>query len=217
LTPIRDERTLGVVKRLVASVTFGVVAFAAAALGDPIQKWQTPNGSLYFGDRPPQGSTLVETYADTPALPATAVSSDPDALSQAAADGRDIIRRREAAREAERQADAARELRMAEIEASQIDGYDGAPFWWITGGVTPCRFGEPCGHDFRFPRRHVLHDMHNHFFSNNHLFLQSPFFPTKRFFPGNQVSRTNHFFPNRSSQFRFAPSFQMSARFGARH
>jgi hypothetical protein len=225
-----------VVKRFVASVTLGLVAFAAAALGDAIQKWQTPDGSLYFGDRPPKGSTLVETYADTPALPATVVSSDQAALSQAAADGRDIIRRREAARETERQADAARELRMAGIEPSQIGGYDSAPFWFITGGVVPCGFGEPCGHDFRFSRRPVPHDMRNHFFPNNeffpnnHFFFENqffpskPFFPSKRFFPSKQVFRNNHFFPKMSSQFRFAlapppaprRSFQMSARFGGR-
>ena len=193
--------------RFVACVTFGLLAVAAVALGDAIQKWQTPDGSLYFGDRPPTGSTLLETYPDTPAPPATVVASDPAALSQAAADGRDIIRRREASREAERQADAARETRMAEIEASQIDEYDSAPFWFITGGVSPCRFGEPCGHDrFRFPRRQAPHDVRNHFFPNNHFF------------------RNNHFFPKTFPPFRFAPapppaprrSFQMSARLGGR-
>jgi hypothetical protein len=210
------------VKRLVARAILGVVAIAAAALGDAIQKWQTPDGSLYFGDRPPKGSTLVETYADTPALPATAVSSDSDALSQAAADGREIIRQREAAREAERQADAARELRLAEIEASQIDGYDSAPFWFITGGVVPCRFGDPCGHDFRFSRRHFPGDMRNPFFLKNRFFPSNAFFPRKRFFPGNQVFLNNHFFPRASAQSRFGPapaprrSFQMSARLGGR-
>jgi hypothetical protein len=219
------------VKHLVASVTLGLVAFAAAALGDAIQKWQTPEGSWYFGDRPPKGSTLVETYADTPSLPVTAVSSDAAALSQAAAEGRDIIRRREAAREAERLADTARELRMAEIEASQIDGYGSAPFWFITGGVVPCRFGEPCGRDLRFPGGHVPHDMGNHFFPNDHFFLKNQFFPTShffprnRFFPRNQLFRKNPFFPGMSSHLRSAPapsqaprrSFQMSARFGGRH
>jgi hypothetical protein len=136
-----------VVKRLVASVTVGLIAFAAVALADAIQKWRTPDGSLYFGDRPPAGSTLVETYPDTPALPATVVSSDVADLSQAAADGRDIIRRREAAREAERQADAARETRMAEIEASQGDSYADEPFWFITSTIPPCRFGGPCTRD----------------------------------------------------------------------
>jgi hypothetical protein len=209
------------VKRFVASVILGVVALAAAALGDAIQKWKTPDGSLYFGDRPPKGSVLVETYADTPALPATVVSSEPDALSQAAADGREIIRQREAAREAERQAEAARELRMAEIEASQVDGYGSSPFWFTTGGVVPCLFGEPCGRDFRFSH-HFPGDMRNQFFLKNRFFASNAFFPRKRFFPGNQVFRNDHFFPRTSTQFRFRPapshrrSFQMSARFGGR-
>jgi len=208
------------VKRLVASVTLAVVACAAAALGDAIQKWQTPDGALYFGDRPPKGSTLVETYADTPVPPATAVSSDQAALSQAAADGRDIIRRREAVREAERQADAARELRMAQIEASQIDGYDSAPFWFITGGFVPCRFGEPCGHDIRFFRRDVSDNIRHPFFLKNRFFPSNAFFPRRRFFPGHQFFRNDHLLPRTPTQFRFGPapaprrSPQMSARFG---
>jgi hypothetical protein len=201
-------------------VTFGLLAVAAAALGDAIQKWRTPDGSLYFGDRPPTGSTLLETYPDTPASPATVVSSDLAALSQAAADGRDIIRRREASREAERQAEAARDTRMAEIEASQIDQYGSAPFWFITGGVSPCRFGEPCGHDdFGFHHRKAPHEVHNHFFPSNHFFRGKHFFPSNHFaFPNNPFS------PKMFPPFRPAParapaarsSFQMSARLGGR-
>jgi hypothetical protein len=183
------------VNRLVATVTLGLIAVAAVAVADAIQKWRTPGGSLYFGDRPPSGSTLLDTYPDTPALPATVVSSDLAAFSQAAADGRDIIRRREVAREAERQADAVREARIAEIEASQVDAYTSAPFWFTTGTVSPCRFGAPCGHDhFRFPRQQARHDVRFH----------------------------NQFFPSVVPPFRPAPapppaarrSFQMSARLG---
>jgi hypothetical protein len=184
------------VNRLVASVTLGLIAVAAVAVADAIQKWRTPDGSLYFGDQPPGGSTLLDTYPDTPALPAKVVPSDVAALSQAAADGRDIIRRREAAREVERQTDAAREAQMAEIEASQVDADTSAPFWFTTGTVSPCRFGRPCGHDhFRFPRKQVPHDVRFH----------------QQFFP----------FPSVVPPFRPAPplpvarrSFQMSARLG---
>lgn len=145
--------------RLVTSVTLGLIAVAAVAAADTIQKWRTLEGSLYFGDRPPQGSTLVDTYPDTPAPPATVVSSDAASLSQAAADGREIIRRREAAREAERQADEAREARMAEIAASQVDSYAFEPFWFITSTIPPCRFGEPCARDHvRNRRRQGPHD-----------------------------------------------------------
>ena len=134
-------------KRLVASAVLGLIAITSVAAADAIQKWRTPEGSFYFGDRPPAGSTLVDTYPDTPGPPATVASSDVASLSQAAADGREIIRRREASREAERQADAAREARMAEIAASQVDSYAYEPFWFITSTIPPCRFGEPCARD----------------------------------------------------------------------
>jgi hypothetical protein len=195
------------------SLTLGLVAVAAAAMGDAIQKWQTPDGSLYFGDRPPKGSTLVETYADTPALPTT-VGTGGLALSQAAADGRDIIRRREAERNAERQADTARELGLAEIEASQIGGYYSVPFWF-TGGIAPCRFGEPCGRDSRFVGRHVPRD------ANNHFFFKNSFISDTRFLSGPHVFGSHPFFPKASSQLRLAPALpharQTSSGFGGRH
>jgi len=213
------------VKRFFASVTLGLIAFAAPALGDAIQKWQTPDGSLYFGDRPPKGSTLVETYADTPALRATVVSSDLADLSRAAADGRDIIRRREAERDAERRAETVRELRMAEIGASQIDGYYPFEPFWFTGGVAACRFGKPCSHDLRFLHRHVSHDRHNHFFPeffpDNHFSLKNQLITGKQFFSRNRAFGNRRLFPKVSSQFRLAPTVpharQMSSRFGGRH
>src|SRR5205085_3631371 len=117
---------------------------------DAIQKWRTPAGSLYFGDHPPPGSTLVETYAETPTAPADTVIPDADGatLSRAAADGREIIRRRQEERAAERKEDAEREARAAEIAASQQSYDDSAPYWFITSTVTPCRFGN-CFHGHR--------------------------------------------------------------------
>lgn len=38
-----------------------VTLFASLACAQLIQKWKTPAGMLYFGDRPPAGSTLVGT------------------------------------------------------------------------------------------------------------------------------------------------------------
>jgi hypothetical protein len=120
---------------------------------DAIQKWRTPSGSFYFGDHPPSGSTLVETYADTPKLQAETVIPEAESatLSQAAADGRDIIRRRQEERAAERKADAEREARAAEVAANQQSYDASAPFWFITSTVTPCRFGD-CFHGHRHHR-----------------------------------------------------------------
>jgi hypothetical protein len=136
-----------------------IVPVAAALLGlaevsgaDGIQKWRTPAGSLYFGDHPPTGSTLVETYADSPSSPSQApvAPSEQAELSKAAAEGRDIIRRREEARAEQRRADQEREAREAEAAAAAAPLYDSGYPWYIaTTNVAPCRVGERC---FRDPK-----------------------------------------------------------------
>jgi len=132
--------------RFVLVLTLCVVGAAAIVSADAIQKWRAPDGSLYFGDHPPSGSTLVGTYADAPTSPSASVIPDAESatLSRAAADGREIIRQRQEERAAERKADAQREARAAEIAASQQSYDDSAPFWFITSTVTPCRFGDAC-------------------------------------------------------------------------
>jgi len=137
-------------------LTLGLVACSAVALAEPIQKWRTPDGSLFFGDHPPPGSTLVATYPDTASPPITVIPGEVASLAQAAADGRDIIRRREEERAADRRADQERDARQAELEA-QAAYDDGAPFWFITSTVSPCRFGDSCFHPHRGHHRR-FHD-----------------------------------------------------------
>jgi hypothetical protein len=125
-----------------------LLGLASAAGADAIQKWRTPSGGIYFGDRPPSGSTLVETYADTapaaaPAPPAVAPASADAGLSEAAAQGREIIRQREERRAEERRADQEREARQA-AAAAAAPVYTDDPTWWIATGVAPCRAGENC-------------------------------------------------------------------------
>jgi len=168
LTGRGGGRTLEAMKRTSLVLTLCAVGLASLAYADAIQKWRTPGGSFYFGDHPPPGSTLVETYADTPSsAPVTVIPAPETAtFSQAAADGRAIIRRREEERAAERRAEAEREARAAEIEARQ-QSYD-EPYWFITSTVSPpCRFGEPC-----FEPRH--HHHHRRFDDG----------PAQRFLPG---------------------------------
>jgi hypothetical protein len=50
-------------------------ALVAAVSADPIQKWKTPSGQLYFGDHPPPGSTKVGEEHDTVPPPAAAAAS----------------------------------------------------------------------------------------------------------------------------------------------
>ena len=124
-----------------------LLGLASAAGADAIQKWRTPSGGIYFGDRPPSGSTLVETYADTapatPAAPAVAPASSDAGLSEAAAQGREIIRQRQDQRAEERRADQEREAREA-AAAAAAPVYTDDPTWWIVTGVAPCRVGENC-------------------------------------------------------------------------
>jgi hypothetical protein len=133
-------------KRLAVALTVGLIACSALVSAEAIQKWRTPDGSLYFGDHPPSGATLLATYPETASAPITVIPTDEIAkLSQAAADGRDIIRRREEERAADRRVDEEREARQAEL-AAQASYDDAQPFWFITSTVTPCRIGDSCFH-----------------------------------------------------------------------
>jgi hypothetical protein len=143
-------------RRLALGLTIGLFGLAAVASADAIQKWRVPDGSLYFGDHPPPGSTLIATYPDTASPPA--VPAEMASLSQAAADGRDIIRRREAERAAEHRVDEEREARQAELAAQPSYDY-GPPFWFITSTAIPCRSGDSCfDHSGHRHRKDVQHD-----------------------------------------------------------
>ncbi|MBI2963094.1 MAG: hypothetical protein HYY35_05015 [Deltaproteobacteria bacterium] len=121
-----------------------IVALSWAAAGaDAIQRWKTPEGGLYFGDHPPAGSTLVQTIADTPSAAAPADAGVPSDLQRAAAEGRDIIRRREAERAAERQREAERAARLEELAAEQAAAETSLPFL-IVDTFPPCRPGDRC-------------------------------------------------------------------------
>jgi hypothetical protein len=37
------------------------ILWAVAAAADSLQEWKTPDGKIYFGDRPPEGSAAVKT------------------------------------------------------------------------------------------------------------------------------------------------------------
>src|SRR5690348_3005838 len=101
----RGPRFATALKAVVAASAF----FAIAAHADAIQSWRAPSGSLYSGDHPPAGSTLLTTYAESPRDSAVDTPAGSTALSREAAEGRDIIRRREEERIAERQREQQRD------------------------------------------------------------------------------------------------------------
>ena len=133
---------------MIARVIACVLAFATVAAAEAIPKWRTPDGRLHFGDRPPAGSVLVETIefteAEAPAAEAAPEPAADDDLARAAAEGREIMRRRAAERAADRSRRAA-ERPEASDEPEQnlvvITSHD--PFWWRRH-----RF-----RDFQFDRR----------------------------------------------------------------
>ena len=120
---------------MIARVIACVFAFATVAAAEAIPKWRTPDGRLHFGDRPPAGSVLVETIefteAEAPAAEAAPEPAADDDLARAAAEGREIMRRRAAERAADRSRRAA-ERPEASDEPEQnlvvITSHD--PFWW---------------------------------------------------------------------------------------
>ena len=133
------------------------VLLVSAASADAIQKWRTPDGVLYFGDRPPAGSTLLETIADS-AVPTLVPRAETGTeLARAAEEGRDIIRRREAARVEEMKLDAERQAYLDELEASARPPMYETP--WLIGSTAPCLPGELCFDDGdRRRRQHRRHD-----------------------------------------------------------
>ncbi len=148
--------------RLVTAAVGGFSIVALAAYADAIQSWRAPDGSLYFGDRPPAGSTLVTTYPDSPRESAIDTSSAASDLSREAAEGREIMRRRDAERMAERQ----REL---EQDQRQQAAYVEPAYWeqpyWIVGTSVPCTVGVDCVdhiHDHRDRVDHHRRDDHAH-------------------------------------------------------
>jgi len=139
------RRSIRIVLR---SVSIAALALASVAAAGDIQKWRAPDGSIYFGDRPPTGSTLVETYAESPKPPVTVLPNETATLSEAAAEGRDIIRRREQERAEVARAAEAREAEIAAAiaAAEAVEAYrDREPTWFIINTQPPCRYGERCG------------------------------------------------------------------------
>ena len=100
-------------KRLLLLLLLATTAIPAFAGTDVFQKWRTPQGTLYIGDRPPAGSVLLERVELT-ASEGSAVASAADStsvISDAAAHGREIMRLRAAEREAARNRELERALR----------------------------------------------------------------------------------------------------------
>jgi endonuclease YncB( thermonuclease family) len=74
----RHSRWVGADVHACELVLLAVVLFAVSALGESIEKWKTPSGTLYFRNRPPAGSTLlgIEANDERPATDAD-VSTEP--------------------------------------------------------------------------------------------------------------------------------------------
>jgi hypothetical protein len=76
----------------VTAVAFAI-ALSAASGAQPIQKWRTPNGEQYFGDRPPAGSVKIGEYQEAKPRVSEA-TADAKAKADNAFDAQAIRRRR---------------------------------------------------------------------------------------------------------------------------
>ena len=96
-------------KRLALLLLLAATAIPAFAGTDVFQKWRTPEGTLYIGDRPPAGSVLLERIELT--ANETSRADSTNVITDAAAHGREIMRLRAAEREAARNRELERSLR----------------------------------------------------------------------------------------------------------
>jgi hypothetical protein len=108
------------VMRIWKPIAVAILAIASLAAADPIGKWRQPDGSLYLGNHPPAGSVLLETLEIGAPVAETDESVIASAdLQSAAADGREIMRRRAIEREAVRARDLEKERWAEEHEANE--------------------------------------------------------------------------------------------------
>jgi hypothetical protein len=116
LTLPRAGRSLGVVvpKLALSIAVLLAAATPAAATMDVFHQWRMPDGSIYIGETPPEGSVLVRRI-ELPTRDAAAAEEPGEDLARAAEDGREVIRRREAAREAARDREVTRAVREREV------------------------------------------------------------------------------------------------------
>jgi hypothetical protein len=60
-----------------AATVAAVILLASLAAAQEIQRWRTPDGKLYFGFNPPEGSTLITAPEREPARPTSPPASRP--------------------------------------------------------------------------------------------------------------------------------------------
>lgn len=95
-------------------LTASLVAGSAGAATETFRKWSTPDGSLYIGENPPAGSTLIEKV-ELPVSAREDGASTGASISRAAEDGRELMRQRAVEREAKRDRELARDIHEVEV------------------------------------------------------------------------------------------------------
>lgn len=124
-----------------------VVLLVAAAGADPVGKWRTPEGSLWFGQNAPEGSVWlgeIEGLEATEGGRGDASAAPEEATSEAAREGRERMRER-----AEQRA-VARERRQALREAVELatQAVIRGNLGWVIVGSVRNRAADPV-HDVR--------------------------------------------------------------------
>ena len=61
-----------------AAIVAAIILLAGLAAAQEIQRWRTPDGKVYFGFNPPEGSTLITAPEKAPGRP----TPPPDSASQ---------------------------------------------------------------------------------------------------------------------------------------
>jgi hypothetical protein len=120
-------------KRFAVIGLFALLVAGPPLRGDVVEKWRTPEGTLYFGARPPAGSTPLGTVRSLDTVDDSGAGPPDAAEAEKTRAGAAVVREKRAERSAEKR--VRRELLSRAIEIGPHAVTRGNFNWIVTGVV----------------------------------------------------------------------------------